>query len=64
MARRIVFCVLHFDDWIGDYYPAYFREIDAHLSANPVDGAELVFCLPNNLFGRSFEMRTDKVVTE
>jgi hypothetical protein len=63
-ARRIVFCVLHFDDWIGDYYPAYFREIDEHLLKHPVEGAELVFFLPNNLFGRSFEMRSANVVTE
>ena len=63
-ARRIVFCVLNFDDWVGDYYPAYFREIDAHLAANPLKGAEVVFCLPSNLFVRSFEMRAAKVVTE
>ena len=63
-ARRIVFAVLHFDDWVGDYYPAYFREIDAHLLTHPIEGAELVFCLPNNLFGRSFEMRTAIVVTD
>jgi hypothetical protein len=63
-AVRIVFCVLNFDDWVGDYYPAHFREIDGYLSQNPVEGAELVFCLPNNLFGRSFEMRAATVVTE
>ncbi len=63
-ARRIVFCVLNFDDWVGDYYPAYFREIDAYLLANPVGVEELVFSLPNNLFGRTFEMRAAKVVTE
>ena len=63
-ARRIVFAVLNFDDWVGDYYPAYFREIDAYLVAHPVEGVELVFCLPNNLFGRTFEMRTATVVTD
>ena len=63
-ARRIVFCILNFDDWVGDYYPAYVREIDAHLLANPVGVAELVFSLPNNLFGRSFEMRAARVVAE
>lgn len=63
-ARRIVFSVLNFDDWVGDYYPAYFREIDAHFLAHPVEGTELVFFLPNNLFGRSFEMRTAAVVTD
>lgn len=63
-ARRIVFCVLNFDDWVGDYYPAYFREIDSHLLTHPVEGVELVFYLPNNLFGRSFEMRAATVVTD
>jgi hypothetical protein len=56
-ARRIVFVVLHFDDWVGDYQPAYFREIDDYLLSNPVDGAELVFSLPSNLFNRSFKMK-------
>ena len=45
-------------------YPAYFREIDAHLLTHTVEGAELVFFLPNSLFGRSFEMRSATVVTE
>ena len=63
-SRRIVFSVLHFDDWVGDYYPAYFREIDAYLLEHPVEGAELVFFLPNNLFGRTFEMGSAKVVTD
>ena len=63
-ARRIVFCVLNFDDWVGDYYPAYFREIDTHLVTHPVEGAELVFYLPNNLFGRSFDMRAATVRTD
>ena len=48
---------IHFDDWVGDYQPAYFREIDDYLLSNPVDGAELVFSLPSNLFNRSFKMK-------
>jgi Fic family protein len=63
-ARRIVFCVLNFDDWVGDYYPAYFREMDTHLVTHPVEGVELVFYLPNNMFARSFEMRAATVVTD
>ncbi len=63
-SQRIVFVVVNFDDWVGDYYPAYFREIDESLLAHPVEGAELVFCLPNNLFGRKFNMRAARVVTE
>ena len=63
-AKRIVFAVLLFDDWVGDYYPAYFREIDAHLLTHAIEGAEVVFCLPNNLFGRTFHMQAASVVTE
>ena len=63
-AQRIVFAVLNFDDWVGDYYPAYFREIDEYLMAHPIEASEIVFCLPNNLFGRTFEMRAATVVTE
>jgi len=63
-ARRIVFSVLNFDDWVGDYYPAYLREIDAHLVAHAVEGAELVFFLPNSLFGRIFEMRSATLTTD
>lgn len=63
-TNRVIFCVLNFDDWVGDYYPAYLREIDQHLLDNPVEDTELVFYLPNNLFGRSFEMRAAKVVTD
>ncbi len=59
-----MFVVLNFDDWVGDYYPAYFREIDAYLLDHPVEGVELVFCLPSNLFGRTFEMRVATVVTQ
>ncbi|MGH8622123.1 MAG: hypothetical protein ACRET3_08310, partial [Burkholderiales bacterium] len=43
-ARRFVFSVLHFDDWVGDYQTEYIAQIDAHLVASPVQGAELVFC--------------------
>jgi hypothetical protein len=64
VARRIAFAVLNFDDWVGDYYPAYLRQIDAHLAADPVEGAEVVFYLPNNLFGRTFEMHAARVVTD
>lgn len=63
-ARRFIFCVLHFDDAIGDYQPSYLREIDIHLEASPVVPAELVFCVPNNLFGWSFSMRMALVVSE
>jgi hypothetical protein len=51
-ARRIVFVVLHFDDWVGDYQTQYIAQLDAHLLANPIEGADLVFCPASNLFAR------------
>lgn len=61
--RRIVFTVLHFDDSVCDYQAEYIADIDAHLLANPVAGAELVFCPASNLFpNRRFAMRSATAV--
>jgi hypothetical protein len=61
-ARRIVFTVIDFDDSVGDYQPEYFADIDAHLLANPIQSAELVFHPARNLFRRQFIMRAATVV--
>jgi hypothetical protein len=61
-ARRIVFTVLNFDDWVGDYQTEYIAQLDTHLAANPVEAAELVFCPASNLFERRFKMRSATVV--
>jgi hypothetical protein len=63
-ARRLLFVVVRFDDWVGDYQPEYFACMDAHLLRNPVVGAELVFCPGSNLFDRSFAMRSAVVLSE
>lgn len=63
-ARRVVFTMLHFDDWIGDYQPKYIAQLDEHLLRNRVEGAELVFCLSSNLFYRTFAMRSAVVLPE
>jgi hypothetical protein len=63
-ARRIAFAVIHFDDWVGDYQPQYFADMDEHLLRNPVVGAELVFCPASNLFERTFTMRSATVLSE
>lgn len=60
-ARRIVLTVVHFDDWVGDYQREYFAQIDEYLFANPVSGAELVFCPASNLFRRTFTMKSAAV---
>jgi hypothetical protein len=63
-ARRLVFTVVHFDDWVGDYQPQYFADIDEHLLQNSVAGAEFVFCPASNLFERTFTMRSAVVLPE
>jgi hypothetical protein len=63
-ARRLVFMVVHFDDWVGDYQPQYFADMDEHLLQNPIVGAELVFCPASNLFERTFTMRSALVLPE
>jgi len=63
-ARRLVFVVVHFDDWVGDYQPEYFAQLDEHLLRNPIKGAELVFCPASNLFERTFTMRSATVLSE
>jgi len=61
-ARRFVFTVLHFDDWVGAYQTEYIAQLDAHLAANPITGAELLFCPASDLFQRRFMMRSATVV--
>jgi hypothetical protein len=63
-ARRLVFTVVHFDDWVGDNQPQYFADMDEHLLRNPIVGAELVFCPASNLFERTFTMRSALVLPE
>jgi hypothetical protein len=57
-ALRFIFTVVCFDDWVGDCYPEYFRQIDEHLLANQVSGAQIVFCPATNLFRRTFTMQS------
>ena len=55
---------MHFDDWVGDYQPEYFAQIDEYLLRSPIEGAELVFCPASNLFERIFTMRLAAVLSE
>lgn len=63
-AQRMVFTVVHFDDWVGDYQQEYFEQMDEHMLRHPVAGAELVFCPASNLFERAFTMRSAVVLPE
>ena len=63
-AHRMVFIVVHFDDWAGDHQEEYFRQVDQYLLQNPVAGAELIFCPATNLFERHITMRSAAVYLE
>jgi hypothetical protein len=63
-AGRLVFAVLHFDDWVGDYHGEYLAQIDEHLLRRPVEGVELVFCLASNPFERTFTMTSATLLSE
>ena len=60
-ARRIVFTVVHFDDWVGDYQVEYFEQIDEALLKSPVFGAELVFSPASNFFKPIPQMKSATV---
>jgi hypothetical protein len=62
-ALRLVFVVVRFDDWVGDYQSEYFAQIDEHLLRSPIKRAELVFCPASNLFERTFAMRSATVLS-
>ena len=62
-AQRIIFTMIHFDDWVGRYQDRYIAQIDADLLQQPLDGAELVFCL-RDLYERSFTMKSATILTE
>ena len=64
-ARRIIFTMLNFDEWWGDHQDRYIAQIDADLLQQPLDGAELVFCLPRrDLYKRSFTMMAATILPE
>lgn len=60
-ARHVVFVVLNFDDWVGDYHDRYFAQIDDFLDALNLEGTELVFYPTTNAFERTYAMRNATV---
>src|SRR3989338_6809393 len=56
LADWMIFTVVNFDDWVGDYQRKYFDQIDRYLRSNPVSEVEFVFCHASNLFERTFTM--------
>lgn len=64
-ARRIIFIMISFDDFWGDYLDRYIAQIDANLLRQPLEGAELVMCLSRrDLCERSFTMKSATILPE
>lgn len=63
-ALRYVFCVINFNDWVGDNQPQYVAQIDDHLGREPLGETQVVFFLASNLFERTFTMRHATVLTD
>lgn len=60
-ARRIVFTNLNFDESLH-WQSEYIAQLDEHFLANPIVGAELVFCPTSNPYEQHFTMRSATVV--
>lgn len=63
-ARHIVFIVINFDDYLGEYKTNYYEEIDGHLSAMPVAEIEVVFFNQKTCFHNNVYMKNATIVNE
>ena len=64
-ARRIIFIMPYFDDWLGYHQDRYIAQIDADLLHQRLDGAEMVFCLSRrDFYDRSFTMKSATILPE
>lgn len=59
-ARRIIFLVVNFNDWVGDRQREYIAQLDEHLEKQP-SGAQIVVSSASNLFLRTFVMKNAAV---
>ena len=63
-ARHIVFMVVDFDDFLGEYKANYFQQIDRHLATNPIHGIDIVFYNQRTAFHFPVAMCRATVVNE
>jgi hypothetical protein len=63
-AIRVVFMVLNFDDWPGQYKRYYYDQIDVHLAQQASRNYEIAFFNSRTLFHEALSMRCAKVVNE
>jgi len=63
-ATHIVFVVINFDEWPGQYKSAYYSQIDCHLACNVVSGREIVFYNQRTAYHADVTMSHALVINE
>ncbi len=63
-VRSIVFVVLNFDDFLGEYKTDYFGHIDRHLAVNPFPCIDIVFYNQRTAFHCGVSMQNAVVINE
>lgn len=63
-VRSIVFVVVNFDDFLGEYKTDYFGHIDRHLAANPFPSLDVVFYNQRTAFHCGDSMQNAVVINE
>ena len=60
----VAFLVINFDDWLGEYKEAYYRQIDIHLLNDPCRNYRIVIYNQITAFHTDVEMKNAKVINE
>jgi len=60
--RRIVFIIVNFDDFLGEYKERYYLQIDQYLAKNPPRDAEVVFYNQRTPFHKPIAMTSATVI--
>ena len=63
-ARHIVYIIINFDNFWGEYKEKHFQEIDQYLCENIIHGIEIVFHNQRTAFHRAITMKYATVVNE
>lgn len=63
-ATRIVFVILNFDDFLGEYKAEYYEQIDRYLATQPISSLEIVFYNQKTAFHCHVVMQNSVVVNE
>ncbi len=63
-TRLIIYIVINFDNWVGEYNDRYFRQIDQRLSENTITGIEIVIHNQQTPFNKRSTMNNAIIVND